>query len=220
MTAISSPIPLIPQAAHLGALRYYPLSEILHLPRPGHHPLLLHCPEEVEKRPMKFKKINRKFRKKAAIATDLPAAVWGYKELTVYCFNWSWSKITYRIEVIGSLIPGEIQLECYPLKQKNVFSYEQKNVFVSSVFYLASSWLLPGYCGHPEAYLCACFSAFHNSVLPEEKKRAPFWNTPSMALVMFVRHQGWKISRTFPNRNPNYARLQNEYVYIFLFKLV
>lgn len=75
MTAISSLIPLIPQAAHLGALRYYPPSEILHLPRPGHRPLLLHCPEEVEKRLMKLKKINSKFRKKAAIATDLSAAV-------------------------------------------------------------------------------------------------------------------------------------------------
>lgn len=61
MTAISSLIPPIPQAIHLGALRYYPQSEILHLPRPGHPPLLLHCPEEAGK-----KKAMKK-RKKASL---------------------------------------------------------------------------------------------------------------------------------------------------------
>lgn len=47
MTVISSLIPPILQAIRLGALRYYPQSEILHLPHPGHPPLLLHCPVEV-----------------------------------------------------------------------------------------------------------------------------------------------------------------------------
>lgn len=44
MTVIFSLIPLIPQAVHLAARMYYPQSEILHLPHPGHPPLLLHCP--------------------------------------------------------------------------------------------------------------------------------------------------------------------------------